>query len=248
MSAMSLDAVVVLGCRVERGGALSGAAERRVARAARAYHEGAAPLLITSGGKCWYGISEARAFRTRLVELGVPEEQVLLELESHNTRQNARCSSLLAQKRGLSQLGIVTCDWHMPRALADFRYFGVEAMALPAQAPAARRQRAAEHVRRLLDRVVLRLADGAKRVPLFLLFSFVLVALATACQREPVTRVPLVSKRTPATSRKTWPGFVHTVIHLPLPGRPQLMSGPDASGPSSRPAEASAKETEPEQS
>jgi cyclophilin family peptidyl-prolyl cis-trans isomerase/vancomycin permeability regulator SanA len=178
----SLDAVVVLGCRVERGGALSGAAERRVERAALAYHEGVAPLLIASGGKCWYGVSEARAFRTRLAELGVPEQQVLLELESHNTRQNARCSTLLAQKSGLSRLGIVTCDWHMPRALADFRHFGVEATALPAQAPAARRQRAAEHVRRVLDRIVLRLADGAKHVPLFLLL-LAIVTLGVGCQR-----------------------------------------------------------------
>ena len=38
------------------------------------------------------------------------------------------------------------------------------------------------------------------------------------------------------------------VTHLPLPGSPQLISGPEAIGPSSRPAAASAKETEPEQS
>ena len=63
-----------------------------------------------------------------------------------------------------------------------------------------------------------------------------------------MTRVPLVSKRTPATSRKVCPAFAHTVIHLPLPGEPQLMSRPESSGPASRPADASAKETEPEQS
>ena len=69
-----------------------------------------------------------------------------------------------------------------------------------------------------------------------------------ACQREPVTRVPLVSKRTPATTRKTWPGLDQIVIQRPGPGEPQLIRRPESRGPASRPAEASAKETEPEQS
>ena len=68
------------------------------------------------------------------------------------------------------------------------------------------------------------------------------------CQREPVTRWPEVSKRIPATSMNTWPGEDQTVTQRPRPGSPQDIRGPDAIGAASRPAAASAKETEPEQS
>src|SRR4051794_10164851 len=67
-------------------------------------------------------------------------------------------------------------------------------------------------------------------------------------QREPVTRWAEVSKRMPATSRKTWPSLAQIVTHLPLPGSPHDIRGPDASGPDNRPAAARANDTDPEQS
>ena len=82
--------------------------------------------------------------------------------------------------------------------------------------------------------------DGGRRSPL--------VDRIVFCQREPSTRCPEVSNRIPATSMKTWPWCVQIVTHLPRPGSPQLISGPEASGPSSSPALASANDTEPEQS
>jgi cyclophilin family peptidyl-prolyl cis-trans isomerase/HEAT repeat protein len=121
-----------------------------------AYREGFAPWVIASGGKRWHGQSEAEAFRDRLVELGVPIERVLPELDSLNTRENARYVAELARERGFHQLGVVTCDWHMARALAAFAGRGVTCISLPAICPGDVRaaQGRAERIRMLSDRLL----------------------------------------------------------------------------------------------
>lgn len=148
---MPLDALVVLGCRAGERGELSGAARRRVEQAARLYAAGRAGLVIASGGKRWFGLSEADAFAARLIELGVPSGRILREQQSRTTRGNARHVAVLAAARGLGRLGIVTCDWHMPRALSAFARHSLEVEPLPAPAPEAGWRRAG--VRRALERV-----------------------------------------------------------------------------------------------
>jgi uncharacterized SAM-binding protein YcdF (DUF218 family) len=136
-------AIVVLGCRVEPAGRLSGASGRRAARAARAFHDGIARLLIASGGVRWGGVLEADALCRELVLSGVPRESILLERRSRSTRQNARFVAQLIGERNRSphgsaspaELVIVTCDWHMPRALRCFGWVGLRAVGLPAESP-----------------------------------------------------------------------------------------------------------------
>jgi uncharacterized SAM-binding protein YcdF (DUF218 family) len=153
---MALDAIVVLGCRSGERGRLFGSALRRVERAARAYTEGVAPLVIASGGKTWSGISEADAFSARLIALGVPDAWIVREQSSQTTRGNARYVAEIARERGLGRLGIVTCDWHMRRALSAFaRHAVVEPV--PAVGVAPTRSRAL--LRYLLERAR-QLADG----------------------------------------------------------------------------------------
>lgn len=131
-----LDALVVLGCRVD-GGGLSHAALRRVERAASAYAELGAELVIASGGKRWQGHAECEALARGLVERGVPAERVLQERESLTTRGNALGTERLLRELGRAEarLGIVTCDWHMPRALGLFRRLGLVVFPLPAISP-----------------------------------------------------------------------------------------------------------------
>lgn len=143
---VSFDALVVLGCRVD-GGALAHAALRRVERAAQAYREHGAEVVIASGGKPWQGFLECEVFAAGLLARGVPEERLARERESLTTRGNARCVSRLLRDRARGRVGVVTCDWHMPRALCLFQRLGLEVEPLPAVAPrlpwAKRRARAA---------------------------------------------------------------------------------------------------------
>jgi uncharacterized SAM-binding protein YcdF (DUF218 family) len=168
---MALDAIVVLGCRSGERGRLFGSALRRVERAARAYTEGVAPLVIASGGKTWSGISEADAFSARLIALGVPGARIVREQSSQTTRGNARYVAKIARQRGLGRLGIVTCDWHMRRALSAFSRHGLVVEPLPAVVPAPARSRALlryllERARELADAAAVSLAGlepGARR-------------------------------------------------------------------------------------
>ena len=134
-----LDALVVLGCRVGERGRLSAGAERRVRRAIVAYKgvpdPGDAPLMVFSGGRRWHGVAEADAFRRFAISQGVPESSTLRELKSLTTRENALFSTRLLEELGVQRVGIVTCDWHLPRALRCFGGRGLEIVGLPAESP-----------------------------------------------------------------------------------------------------------------
>ncbi len=131
---MSFDALVLLGCRVADG-VLPGAAARRVERAAAAYHAGLAPRIIVSGGRAWQGGIEADQLAGALEARGVPRHAMLLERASRTTRENARLSAALLASVGATRVGLVSCDWHLPRALACFRRVGVQAEPVAAPSP-----------------------------------------------------------------------------------------------------------------
>ena len=154
--ALSIDSIVVLGCRVPAGAA-HGAIHRRAETAARAFHEHRPGCIIASGGQRWRGVPEAEALRGLLVGFGVPNGSVVRELWSLSTVENAWYSSELLREASLRRPLLVTCDWHMRRALADFAACGVAAVPMIAQTPAeplaARyRRKALERVRRWVDR------------------------------------------------------------------------------------------------
>jgi uncharacterized SAM-binding protein YcdF (DUF218 family) len=129
-----LEAIVVLGCRV-LSHALSPAAERRIERAAHAWREQPTARILASGGRRWRGVTEADAFARALEARGVPKSTIFRELSSLTTRENAQhCARWLSEQR-IGRFGLVTCDWHMPRALALFRRQGLSPLALPAVSP-----------------------------------------------------------------------------------------------------------------
>lgn len=155
---VTFDVLIVLGCRVSSG-PLAHAALRRVERAALAYQEHGAELVIPSGGKLWQGVMEAEAFARHLARRGVPEARLLLERESMTTRGNARGTAQLLRGRASNRVGLITCDWHMPRALRLFERFGLRATPLPAQTPAgplhvALTRQARERASQLFDYVL----------------------------------------------------------------------------------------------
>lgn len=131
---MRFDALVLLGCRVSEP-PLSGAARRRVERAARAYTDGLAEVLVVSGGRRWNGVVEADALAEALVAAGVPREALVLERESQTTHENAVMTARLLRSQARRSVGVVTCDWHLPRALYCFERAGVAATGLGAVSP-----------------------------------------------------------------------------------------------------------------
>jgi uncharacterized SAM-binding protein YcdF (DUF218 family) len=75
--------------------------------------------------------SEAEAMRSVLKELGVPEEAVLTEDESRNTRENAAFTRRVLDERGFKKILLVTSALHMQRAMKTFRSVCAEVIPAP---------------------------------------------------------------------------------------------------------------------
>ena len=119
------DAIVVLGCQLVGGGRPSERLRRRVALGVGVYREGAAPLLVMSGGGAG-AATEAAVMRDLAREAGVPETAVLLEMESRNTFENAAYSARLLHAVGKQRIVLVSDRAHLPRAARLFRHAGLE--------------------------------------------------------------------------------------------------------------------------
>jgi len=160
----SADAIVVLGCRIAPSGRPAAPAARRAATGASAFFAGVAPRIVVSGGRRWGSQIEASALRRALEGAGVPAGAVIEELCSLSTYENAIFSAAILARLGARRAAVVTCPWHMARALRAFRAAGVDAHALPtgvAEIPRPRRLylEAREIVCSHLDARALRRAD-----------------------------------------------------------------------------------------
>lgn len=127
------DAIVVLGCRVHAGGSVRGALARRVERAAVAYRDGRAARVVVSGGRVWGDAVEADAMAQGLEALGVPAAHIVRERCSMSTKDNARFTARLLGRLGLPRVVVVSCPWHLTRALLLFRREGIQAEGLGAE-------------------------------------------------------------------------------------------------------------------
>lgn len=126
------QAIVVLGARVLPGGVASGALRARLERAVDLYKEGAAPLLIFSGGLGDHAPTEAQVMLDLAVALGVPPEACVLEEQSHSTYDNAKFTAEILRSRGISEVVVVSDPYHLYRARQNFRLQGIEAKTVPA--------------------------------------------------------------------------------------------------------------------
>lgn len=98
----------------------------RIWHAARIFHAGKSEMIILSGGRpAGSRDSEAQAMRRFLLDLGVPDDNLLLEEQSLNSTDNARNTASLLRKRGISEIILVTSAYHMRRAEALFESEGL---------------------------------------------------------------------------------------------------------------------------
>jgi uncharacterized SAM-binding protein YcdF (DUF218 family) len=134
------DAIIVLGCRG------LGRLTRRLDRGIRLFQQGAAPLLILSGGGAG-AVPEAQIMRRMALARGLPEQALLVEPGSRNTVENARETARLLHSRGLVSVLLVTDRVHLPRAALLFRLAGLRPVGWAGVPPPSARWEAAAAIR-----------------------------------------------------------------------------------------------------
>lgn len=136
----SADAIVVLGGGTQqwlppRPWHEVGEAGDRVLYAARLYRAGVAPIVVVSGGRGTLDnpgmVPEANAMQDMLVDLGVPNEAIVVEGVSRNTYENGVESARLLEAHGWRHILLVTSALHMPRAYAVFARYDLEITPAP---------------------------------------------------------------------------------------------------------------------
>jgi uncharacterized SAM-binding protein YcdF (DUF218 family) len=106
----------------------------RVWYGANLYRAGKAPKIIVSGGRIGWkgsGSPESDDLTKLLIEMGVPQADIIPEGNSLNTHDNAVNIQKILTERGFKSILLVTSAMHMPRSLAIFQKLGINAIAAP---------------------------------------------------------------------------------------------------------------------
>lgn len=131
LGSVEVGALVVLGSRV-KGGAPQGALLRRLEEARRVRALLGLDLVLFSGGKRWDGRTEAAVMAEWWTRAAGEVAETIQEQESLTTLENAIWSTRLLKERGIEDVALVTCDFHMHRAQLLFRREGLRVLPFPA--------------------------------------------------------------------------------------------------------------------
>jgi uncharacterized SAM-binding protein YcdF (DUF218 family) len=129
------DVILLLGCPARKDGRPSPILRERIGKAAELYREGAAPLILCTGGAVRNTQTEADVMARELVRLGVPEDRILRETAARSTWENLLFSRGILRERGLRTAVLVTSRWHLRRASAYALALGIEHTTQGAEAP-----------------------------------------------------------------------------------------------------------------
>ena len=135
-----VEVIVLLGGGTEPGDpprpmAEINAAGDRVLYAARLYHEGAAPIILASGGNVEFAGDRSSTPAAEMTELllllGVPFDAIWQQPNSQNTYEDALYSAEILAENEISEVILVTSAMHMPRSKALFEKQGITVIPAP---------------------------------------------------------------------------------------------------------------------
>jgi uncharacterized SAM-binding protein YcdF (DUF218 family) len=111
-----------------------GVAVDRIMEAIRLYRAGDVEWLIISGGTPYKRtdiLDESPSMKKIALEWGVPENRIILDTDSLNTRENAVFCKRIIEAKGLQDFYLVTSALHMRRAMAAFVKEGMKPTPYP---------------------------------------------------------------------------------------------------------------------
>lgn len=122
---------VVLGALVFPDGTPASALVDRVKLGVELLQRGALDRLVLTGGSPDGRPTEASVMAQLALSMGAPQSSLLLESASRSTFDNARHTAGLLAPLGVREVALITCDFHVARAGAQFRAHGLTTWAVP---------------------------------------------------------------------------------------------------------------------
>lgn len=110
-----VDAILVLGNKVESDGTPSPRLKARLDRAAELLAAGWARWIIVSGGTGKEGFDEARVMRDYLITQAIPADQVIMDPLGVDTFATAVNARRILRERQLGSVLVVSQFFHLPR-------------------------------------------------------------------------------------------------------------------------------------
>lgn len=121
------QAIIVLGAQVKKDGTPNVQLQWRLDAALEAWEASPCPIAVCGAQGRDEPRAEALVMRDYLTAHGVPEEQVLMDPASFNTRENLRNAAALLREAAPDKVLVVTSDYHLPRSLALAADLGLDA-------------------------------------------------------------------------------------------------------------------------
>jgi SanA protein len=136
-SAPARRAAIVFGAGLWRDGSPTPVLRDRVATAAQLYFAGKVEKLLMSGDNSYVEYNEPGAMRGYALELGVPDEAIVLDYAGRRTYDTCYRARAIF---GLQEAILVTQNFHLPRALYLCNVLGLPSVGVPADLQDYRRR------------------------------------------------------------------------------------------------------------
>ena len=127
------DAAVVFGARVWPDGTVSPSLEERLDTAIGLYDAGLVDTLIMSGGIDNNGHDEAAVMAAYAIDGGVPASAILTDSAGVDTDATVTNTVPLFAEYGITDVLVVSQNYHLPRVKLAYRAAGWEVRTVPAE-------------------------------------------------------------------------------------------------------------------
>lgn len=122
------DALTVLGGGSYNTGILREDSMKRLLTALTLHKKTGLPIILSGGAK---NLPDAEIMKSLLLEFGVDKKDILTEVKSRNTQENALYVKNLSHQRNYKRLILITSAYHMPRAVELFKREGLYVIPYP---------------------------------------------------------------------------------------------------------------------
>ncbi len=124
------DALVVLGGGSYNTGILKEDSMKRLLTGFILHKRYGLPIIL-SGGASIGKLPEAEVMKQVLEELGVDKKEIITEVRSRDTLENAKYVKEICKERNFKKIVLITSAYHMRRAVETFRRAGLETIPYP---------------------------------------------------------------------------------------------------------------------